>query len=62
MGRSPSDPCSSCLSKQLDAAVVPSEKTRIQRLIDATDAEIDNLVYDLCGLTEEEIAIVKREV
>jgi len=46
----------------LDAAVVPSEKTRIQRLIDATDAEIDNLVYDLCGLTEEEIAIVKREV
>jgi hypothetical protein len=27
--------------------------------IEATDAEIDRLVYDLYGLTEEEIAIVE---
>lgn len=30
-----------------------------QRQIDATDAEIDRLVYDLYGLTAEEIAIVE---
>jgi hypothetical protein len=29
------------------------------RLIDATDAEIDRLVYDLYGLTKDEIAIVE---
>ncbi len=28
--------------------------------IDATDREIDKLVYDLYGLTEEEIAIVEN--
>jgi hypothetical protein len=32
---------------------------RLQRQIDATDAQIDRLVYDLYGLTEEEIAIVE---
>ena len=34
-------------------------KSIIQRQIEATDAEIDRLVYDLYGLTEEEIAIVE---
>jgi hypothetical protein len=33
----------------------------IQRQIDATDREIDRLVYDLYGLTEEEIRIVEGE-
>lgn len=28
------------------------------RQIEGTDAEIDALVHELCGLTEEEIAIV----
>lgn len=32
---------------------------RLQRQIDAADWEIDRLVYDLYGLTDEEIAIVK---
>jgi len=32
----------------------------LQRLIAATDAEIDRLEYDLYGLTKEEIAIVER--
>ena len=36
------------------------QKTVIQRQIDATDAEIDRLVYDLYGLTAEEIAIVEE--
>jgi hypothetical protein len=31
-----------------------------QRQIDATDAEIDRLVYDLYGLSKKEIAIVER--
>jgi type I restriction-modification system DNA methylase subunit len=35
------------------------EHNVIQRQIDATDREIDRLVYDLYGLSEEEIAIVE---
>jgi hypothetical protein len=33
---------------------------RIQRQIDATDREIDELAYELYGLTEEEIRIVEE--
>ena len=36
------------------------DKTAIQRQIDATDQQIDRLVYDLYGLTEEEIKIVEE--
>jgi hypothetical protein len=32
---------------------------RLQRLIDSTDRQIDNLVYELYGLTPEEIAVVE---
>jgi hypothetical protein len=46
------------LHKRLSQAKAPSEKGRLQRQIDATDREIDRLVYDLYGLTEEEIRIV----
>ena len=35
-------------------------KTPIQWQIDTTDAEIDWLVYELYGLTEEEIGIVEE--
>jgi hypothetical protein len=35
------------------------QQTAIRRQIEATDAEIDRLVYDLYGLTKEEIAIVE---
>ncbi len=34
------------------------EKTALQRQIDATDLQIDALVYELYGLTEEEIRII----
>lgn len=37
------------------------EKTALQRQIDAVDRQIDNLVYQLYGLTEEEIKIVEGE-
>ena len=49
------------LQKQLSAAKSESQKTAIQHQIDATDAEIDRLVYELYGLMEEEIAIVERQ-
>ncbi len=49
------------LHKKLAGIKNPDEKTRIQRQIDATDAQIDKLVYDLYGLSEEEIKIVKEE-
>ncbi len=40
----------------------PIEKIQLQRQIDATDAEIDRLVYELYGLTDEEIRIVEESV
>ncbi len=39
----------------------PSERTAIERQIQATDAQIDQLVYQLYGLTEEEIKIVEQK-
>ena len=48
------------LHKKLDTANVPGDKTAIQRQIDSTDREIDNLVYELYGLTEDEIKIVEE--
>ena len=43
------------LHKQLQEARTPHEKTALQRQIEATDGQIDALVYELYGLTEEEI-------
>jgi hypothetical protein len=48
------------LHKQLAMAKTPDDKTRLQRQIDATDQQIDNLVYDLYGLTDREIKIVEE--
>ena len=45
--------------KQLQEARTPHEKTALQRQIEATDGQIDALVYELYGLTEEEIRIVE---
>ena len=47
------------LHEKLSAARTADDKTLIQRQIDATDAQIDRLVYDLYGLTEAEIALVE---
>jgi len=48
------------LHKQLAAAKTPDDKTRLQRQIDATDHQIDQLVYELYGLTDNEIRIVEK--
>jgi len=45
------------LHKQLAAAKTAHDKTMLQRQIDATDKQIDRLVYEFYGLTDEEIAI-----
>ena len=37
------------------------EYKETQVYIEATDRQIDALVYELCGLTEEEITIIERE-
>ncbi|MBW7959707.1 MAG: Eco57I restriction-modification methylase domain-containing protein [Candidatus Promineofilum sp.] len=47
------------LHKELAAERNPQVKTVLQRQIEATDAQIDRLVYELYGLSEEEIAIVE---
>jgi len=47
------------LHKKLGGTKLSNEKEIIQRRIDATDSEIDRLVYELYGLTNEEIKIVE---
>ncbi|HPA72901.1 MAG TPA: TaqI-like C-terminal specificity domain-containing protein, partial [Spirochaetota bacterium] len=47
------------LHKKLAATTLGHDKTALQRQIDATDRQIDALVYELYGLTEEEIKIVE---
>jgi len=47
------------LNKQLKDSRTPQEQTSLQRQIEATDSQIDDLVYKLYGLTEEEIKIVE---
>jgi type I restriction-modification system DNA methylase subunit len=48
------------LHKSLTAAKTAHDKTALQRQIDATDKQIDQLVYQLYGLTDEEIRIVEE--
>ena len=52
--------CMFQLHKDLAAAKTPGDKTLLERQIAATDDEIDRLVYELYGLTEEEIRIVEE--
>lgn len=44
---------------KIEITLLKAQKEIIQRQIDATDAEIDRLVYELYDLTPEEIAIVE---
>lgn len=47
------------LNKKLAETKTGHEKTLLQRQIDATDRQIDRLVYELYDLTEEDIKIVE---
>ncbi len=46
-------------NRRIGAVKTPQERTMLQRQIDATDKQIDQLVYQLYGLTEEEIRIIE---
>jgi len=48
------------LHKKLQTVKTPHEQETLQRQIDATDQQIDRLVYDLYELTEKEIKIVEE--
>jgi len=47
------------LNKRLQDTTLEHEKTLLSRQVEATDAAIDKLVYELYGLMEEEIGIVE---
>ncbi|PIP39128.1 MAG: restriction endonuclease subunit M [Desulfobacterales bacterium CG23_combo_of_CG06-09_8_20_14_all_51_8] len=49
------------LYKKYNASNSPQEKIIFKRQIEATDKQIDQLVYQLYGLTDEEIRIVESE-
>lgn len=48
------------LNRQVQKVSLPDEKEKLQRQIAATDKKIDQLVYELYGLTDEEIRIVEE--
>jgi hypothetical protein len=47
------------LHTKLTTASTPNDKTFLQRQIEATDRQIDALVYELYGLTQAEIDLVE---
>ena len=47
------------LHRQLSTPAPEHERTILTRRIEATDRQIDRLVYELYDLTEEEIGIVE---
>ncbi len=47
------------LHKQLAAAKSAAQKGILQRQIEATDRQIDQLVYQLYGLTDDEVALIE---
>jgi len=50
------------LHKKLATARTPQDQTAFERQIAATDTQIDRLVYDLYGLTADEIKIVEGTI
>ncbi|MEI7501184.1 MAG: hypothetical protein WCK84_12145 [Bacteroidota bacterium] len=48
------------LNKYLEAATLPDQKDKIKARIGYTDDKINGMVYQLYGLTEEEIMIVEN--
>jgi hypothetical protein len=50
------------LNKKLQEARLEQDKTMLSRQIEVTDVTIDRLVYELYGITEEEIKLVEEMV
>jgi hypothetical protein len=55
----PSAGSGQALHKQLPKAKTPPEPESLKRTIAATDNQIDALVYELYGLTEDGIRVVE---
>jgi hypothetical protein len=53
-------PCVSIRLPQVAVAKTPATQTALQHQIDAIDRQIDQLVYQLYGLTDDEIKIVEE--
>jgi hypothetical protein len=49
------------LNKQLTAAKIPHEQETLKRQVEATDKQIDKLVYELYGLIDEEVKIIESQ-
>jgi hypothetical protein len=49
------------LHKRLASARASADREMYQRQIETTDRQIDALVYELYGLTDEEIRIIESE-
>ena len=47
------------MCKSLASTQNPQEADRLMREVESTDRAIDSLVYELYGLTEEEIKIIE---
>ena len=50
------------LQMRLTQTRTPEDRKMVERQIEATDRQIDKLVYELYGLTDEEIEIVEKSV
>ena len=50
------------LKRKYHEARMERDKELYERQIKIVDAQIDRLVYDLYGLTEEEVNVVKRNL
>ena len=48
------------LPKRSAVAKNPNDKVQLEREIESTDRQINQLVYELYGLTEDEIKIVEE--
>ena len=42
------------------AGKTPTDRAAIQRQIDPTDRQIDQLVYELCGRSDDEMCVVEE--
>lgn len=51
--------CILSLRRKRSGNLAPSELERLEREIASTDAEIDELVYDLYGITDEDRKIIE---
>ena len=47
------------LNKEIQTTATPTEKQQIENRLAYTDKKIDELVYELYELTEEEVKIVE---